>query len=132
MTQWQTVEVPRGDFIGWGKVGQQITVAVASFSVAGGRDFNDEPCPELVGSLTEDADNYREKGTKHEHLKAGTMVVLKGGQASLKRALQAADPKKGDLVRITYTADVKVDKGTAKDFTVEIAPGAAADAGDDL
>jgi hypothetical protein len=132
MTQWKKVEVPTGNYIGWGKVGQQVTLAVVAYDVTGGEDFNGNPCPQVVGTLTEDAMSYRDKGATEDPQKAGAMVTVKGGQANLKRALQAASPEKGDLLRITYTEDVKVAKGTAKDFEVEIAPGAAAEAEDDL
>lgn len=132
MTEWNTVEIPRGTFISFGKVGQVVTVKVVSFDATGGRDFNDGICPQLVGTLEEDADNYREKGTVHETLKAGTLVTINAGLYDLRKGLMIADPKSGDLVRMSYEDDEKVDKGTVKRVKVEHARAGATDEPDDL
>lgn len=132
MTEWNTVEIPRGTFLSFAKKGQVFTVKVVSFDPAGGRDFNDGICPQLVGTLTEDADNYRDKGTTHEALKAGTLVTINAGLYDVRKGLLIADPKPGDLVRMTYEADEKVDKGTVKRIKVEHARAGAIDEPDDL
>jgi hypothetical protein len=121
MPEFQDVDIPQGAFIGWGKQGQTVTVTVASFDPTGGSDFNNNPCPLLVGTLTEAADNYRDQGTTHEQLDAGELVTITAGQANLKRGLLAADPKPGDIVRMIFTDTYKTASGTGKTIKVQIA-----------
>jgi hypothetical protein len=123
MPDFKTVDIPQGTFIGWGKKGQTVTVKTLSFDPIGGSDFNRNPCPQLVGTLVEACDNYKDKGTAHETLAAGELVTVTAGQANLKRGLMAADPKPGDLVRMTYTDTYKTAQGEGKVIQVEIAPG---------
>jgi hypothetical protein len=117
--QFTTIEVPTGLFISWGKLGQTVTVRTVSFDPTGGRDFNNNVCPQLIGTLTEDCDNYREKGTQHERLRAGEMVTVNGGVANLKKGLLLCDPKVGDLVRLTYADTYKTAQGDGKVIKVE-------------
>jgi hypothetical protein len=129
MPEFQRVDIPQGRFIGWGKQGQTITVNVISFDPTGGTDFNGNICPQMVGTLVERADNYKDKGTTHEVLDAGEMVTVSGGVANLKRGLLAADPKPGDIVRMTFSGEYSTGKGTGKTIDVEIARGAAQSSG---
>lgn len=134
MAEFQKVEVPVGRFIGWGPAKgpsdppQTVTVNVLDFDPTGGRDFNDQPCPQLVGTLVDDCDNYRDKGTTHERIKAGELVNVTGATANLRKGLLIADPKRGDLVRMTYNDTYEAAKGQGKVVQVEVARGAGSDA----
>jgi hypothetical protein len=123
--QWEDIEVPRGAFIGWGtKIGQHVTGKVLEYSIEGGNDFYNKPCPQASIELTEDASSFTKDGDRSVH-SAGELVVLNAGQVSLKRALRSADPKPGDLVKITLSAIVPLDGGkSVKEFNIKIARGA--------
>lgn len=124
MPEWEEIEVPRGAYIGWGtKPGQHVTGKVLEYSVDGGTDFNGNPCPTVAVELTEKAASFNKDGDRSEH-EAGELVQLNAGQVSLKRALRAADPSPGDLVKIELSNLVKTDKGTVKEFSIKIARGA--------
>ena len=124
MTTWETVEVPRGAYIGWGsKKGQHVTGKVLDYQPEGGTDFNQAPCPSATIELTESAASFNKDGDRSEH-EAGSLVQLNAGQVSLKRALRAADPSPGDLIKITLVNLAKTDKGSVKEFDIKIARGA--------
>lgn len=126
MTEWESVEVPRGAYISWGtKTGQHVTGKVLDYNPTGGNDFNEQPCPQLAVELTEPAASINKEGERTD-FDAGELVQLNAGQVSLKRALRAADPAAGDLVKITLSDLVKTSKGTVKEFDIKIARGAAA------
>ena len=118
--EWEDVVVPQGTFIGWGEVGQRITGYVVDYDETGGSDFNGEPCPLVVVELTEDATNFRDKGTTRETIKAGEFVTVTCGQAGLKRAVRAAALENGNLVRITHDGTYKASKGEGKSFKVQV------------
>jgi len=49
---WETVEVPRGSYIGWGtKPGQQVTGRITDYDPTGATDFAGEPVPHLEVEL---------------------------------------------------------------------------------
>ena len=121
----ENVEVPTGRFVGWGKIGQTITGAVVTYADEGAEDFNGKPCPLLVLELTEDVDNYRDKGATLERISAGELVQITAGQVNLARRLRAASLKAGDVVRIVYSGTFKADKGDVKEYDVKVARGAA-------
>jgi hypothetical protein len=123
MPEFQKIEIPQGTFIGWGRKGQQVTVKVASFDPTGGKDFNGATCPQMIGTLTDDCTNYKDKGATEETLKAGEMVTVTAGVANLKRGLLAADPTPGDIVRMTFSDTYKTANGDGKVIDVEIARG---------
>ena len=124
MTNWETVEVPRGAYVGWGtKKGQHVTGKVLEYSPDGGTNFAGDPCPSVTIELTEDAASFNKDGERSNH-QAGEIVQLNAGQVSLKRALRAADPSPGDLVKITLENLAKTDRGTVKEFGIKIARGA--------
>lgn len=129
MTEWETVDVPRGAYIGWGlKAGQYVTGKVLEYSLTGGTDFNDQPCPNVAIELTEPAASFN-KAQERTDYPAGELVQLNAGQVSLKRALRAADPSPGDLVKITLDNVLKgagKNGGDVKEFGIKIARGAAA------
>lgn len=123
--QWTDVDVPRGAYISWGtRPGQHVTGRVIDYNVAGGNDFNEQPCPQIAIELTEPAASINKEGER-TNFDAGELVQLNAGQVSLKRALRAADPKPDDLVKITLSDLVKTSKGTVKEFGIKIARGAS-------
>ena len=124
MTNWEEVEVPRGAYIGWGtKPGQHVTGKVLEYSLDGGTDFNGSPCPTVAIELVENAASFNKDGDRTNH-DVGEIVQLNAGQVSLKRALRAADPAVGDLVKIELQSLAKTDKGSVKEFGIKIARGA--------
>lgn len=124
MTNWETVEVPRGAYLGWGsKKGQHVTGKVLEYSPDGGTNFAGDPCPSATIELTEPAASFNKDGERTDY-PAGEIIQLNAGQVSLKRALRAADPSPGDLVKITLESLAKTDKGTVKEFGIKIARGA--------
>lgn len=129
MTNWEDVDVPRGAYIGWGmKPGQHVTGKVLGYSIDGGADLHDKPCPAITIELTEPAASFNKEGDRTDH-DAGTLVQLTAGQVSLKRALRAADPSPGDLVKITLDNILKgqgKNGGDIKEFGIKIARGAGA------
>lgn len=124
MTAWEEIEVPRGAYISWGeKPGQHVTGRVVDYNPTGGNDFNEQPCPQVAIELTEAAASINKAGER-TNFDAGELVQLNAGQVSLKRALRAADPSPGDLLKITLSDLVKTSKGTVKEFSIKIARGA--------
>ncbi len=124
MTNWEEITVPRGAYIGWGsKVGQHVTGKVVDYHPDGGTDFAGNPCPSVAIELTEDASSFNKEGDRSD-FPTGTLVQLNAGQVSLKRALRAADPNTGDLVKITLKNLAKTEKGSVKEFGIQIARGA--------
>ena len=73
-----------------------------------GRDFNGNPCPELI--LEQDD---------------GSEITVTAGQVMLKAALAEKAPQVGDKIRIVYTGDseARPGKAPAKLFTVDVKPG---------
>lgn len=121
---WKKIEVPQGQFIGWGKIGQTVTIDVLDYDDKGGTDFNGNPCPIVTGTLMDDAVSYRDKGTTKVQLRAGELVSVTCGQANLRKGIKLCDPQRGDLVRLTFTETYETAKGDGKVIEVEHAPGA--------
>lgn len=119
----EEVEVQQGTFIGWGRIGQVVAGTVMRYSSDGAKDFNGNPCPSLEIELLSDATNFKDKGTREETIKAGERAAITAGQANLKRALEEAQPKPTDKIRIEYVADYKTASGTGKEFSVKIVRG---------
>jgi hypothetical protein len=130
--EFEDVEVPQGTFIGWGKIGQTIRGRVITYSATGGRSFNGDDCPQVVLELTLDATNYKDKGTTEENLSSGELVTITAGQANLSRALEAANPAKGDELRIKFDDTYKTAQGTGKSFKVQIARNVPSVSADEL
>jgi hypothetical protein len=139
MTDWEDICVPKGAYISWGnKPGQHVTGKVLEYAFDGGTDFAGNRCPSIAIELTEKAASVNKDGDRTDY-PAGEIVQLNAGQVSLKRALRAADPNPGDLVKITLENLVKTPNGTVKEFGIKIARGAgtstkpaAAETDDDL
>lgn len=122
--QWETVDVPAGAFIGWGtSAGQHVTGKVLEFDPAGGLDFNDKVCPQLVVELTERAASFNKAGDRTDY-DAGELVTLTCGLVRLSRAVKAAQPEPGDLVKVTMTGMERTANGEMKVFDLKIARGA--------
>ena len=126
MTDWETVDVPRGAYISWGnKAGQTVTGKTLNYDPDGGTDFAGKPCPTIEIELTEKAYSVNKEGDRST-FDPGETVVLNAGQVSLKRALRAASPRPGDLVEITLSNMVKTASGgTVKEFGMRINRAAA-------
>ena len=125
MTDWEEISVPKGAYIGWGnKPGQHVTGKVLEYAPDGGTDFAGNRCPSVAIELTEKAASVNKEGVRTD-FDTGEIVQLNAGQVSLKRALRAADPSPGDLVKITLDNLVKTANGTVKEFRIQIARGAA-------
>lgn len=122
-TQWEEIDVPRGAYISWGEqIGQHVTGRVTDYQPAGGTDFAGNICPQLVVELTEPAASINKAGQRTDFA-AGELVVLNCGLVSLKRAVKAADPAPGDLVKITLSGLVRTANGTVKEMSIKIARG---------
>jgi hypothetical protein len=118
---WETVEVPRGSYIGWGvKPGQQVTGRIVDYDPTGATDFAGEPVPHLEVELTEACESYTKTGDRFD-FGPGELVALSCSQAQLKRIIRKAELKIGMMVRITLTGQVKSASGnTVKEFSVEL------------
>lgn len=127
--QWEDVEVPRGAYISWGnRKGQHVTGKVLNYEADGGTDYDGNPCPAIAIELTEPAASINKQGERSNY-DAGEIVQLNAGQVSLKRALRAADPSPGDLVKINLDNIKKTDRGEVKEFGIKIARNAASNNG---
>lgn len=129
MTQglnWEKIDVPRGAFIGWGlRAGQTVTGVVVEFAPTGGTDFNGNVCPNMALDLVEEAwsADKAQNWSKHQ---AGDLVQLNCGQVSLKRAVHAADPSPGDLVKVeleNILSGAGKNGGDVKEFGIQIVRG---------
>jgi hypothetical protein len=134
---FKKVEVPVGKFIGWGPASgpstppQQVTLRVLNFDEVGGRDFNGNTCPQLVGTLTEPCTNYRDKGATKETIPGGELVTVTAGTANLRKGLLIANPSRDDVVRMTYDDTYKTANGDGKVITVEHAKAEGGSVGED-
>jgi hypothetical protein len=124
MTEWEEISVPKGAYISWGtKPGQHVTGKVLEYAIDGGTDFAGNRCPSIAIELTDTAASINKEGDR-TNFDAGEIVQLNAGQVSLKRALRAADPAPGDLLKITLENLVKTANGSVKEFAIKIARGA--------
>lgn len=117
--------VAQGAYISWGDfIGQEVVGKVLGYDPVGGRDFNENPCPQLQLELVHPAKSINKAGNITD-FDAGELVVINAGQVSLKRAVRAADPQPGDVLKITLSNLVKTKNGVVKEFSLAIARGAA-------
>lgn len=122
---FEDVQVPRGAYISWGtQIGQHVTGKVVEYSVAGGTNFDGDPCPQIIVELLEPAASINKQGDRTDY-GAGELVVLNAGLVSLKRALRSANPEPGDVVKITLASIVKTARGDVKEMDIKIARGGA-------
>src|SRR5258708_24604576 len=119
MADWETIDVPRGTFIGWGnRKGQHVTGEVLDYDTTGGTDYDGNPCPQLEIELTEKASSFTKDGDRTIY-DPGELVLVTCGQVSLKRAVKKADPERGDLLKVKLDDMVKVANGTVKEFIIQ-------------
>jgi hypothetical protein len=115
-----------GRFIAWREVGQVATLTVTDYDPVGGEDYNGNKVPKVLGTLTEPATTFGKKddGFPRQEVASGETVAITGGNASLRKGLLMADPKRGDLLRVSFTGTYPTDKGNdGKAFTVELDDG---------
>ena len=96
MVDWETIEVPRGSFIGWGgkkQVGQQVVGRVLAYDIVGGTDYNGNTCPQIDVELTEAAESYNKALDRFDYT-TGDFISVTGGSNDLKRALQVPTPNR--------------------------------------
>lgn len=98
------------DYIKFAQVGDAVIGIIKE--VRGGKDFNGNPCPELILEVTDEEGNVDEK-------------TLTAGQARLKVLLAEKMPQAGDKIRITYSGNTPGQPGRApaKEFTLDVKPG---------
>lgn len=96
----------QGDYIKFENVGDSVAGIIKE--VREGKDFNSNPCPELVLETAE-----------------GEEKTVTAGQVLLKSALAEQAPNALDAVKITYSGIGKAQPGKApaKEFTVEVKRG---------
>lgn len=126
MVAWEKVEVPpSGHFVGWGKKqGQHVTGEVIEYDEQGGTDFGGRVCPQIEVELTERAASFNKAGDR-SNFEPGERVVVTCGSYELKRAVPAADPKPGDLIKILLDGEDDLPNGnTVKRFSLQLARGA--------
>lgn len=94
-----------GDYVSFGEVGDSVVGIIKQLRT--GKDFNGNPCPELVLDVD------------------GEEKTLTAGQVLLKAALAEKAPQVGDKVRIVYSGigEARPGKAPAKQFTVDVKTG---------
>lgn len=95
-----------GDWARFDNPGDKVVGVIKALRT--GRDFNGNPCPELI--LEQDD---------------GSEITVTAGQVMLKAALAGKAPEVGDKIRIVYTGDseARPGKAPAKLFTVDVKKG---------
>jgi hypothetical protein len=121
---WEEIAVPRGAYIGWGeKPGQKVIGEVLSYGDADGTDFDGKSCPQVSVVLTAQAHSHS-KQNGWSSFDAGELVVINCGQASLKRAVQAARLNPGDLMHLEMEGIEPLKGGkTVKVFKIKVKRG---------
>lgn len=121
---WEEIAVPRGAYIGWGeKPGQKVMGEVLSYGDNDGTDFDGKTCPQVSVVLTAQAHSHS-KQDGWSSFDAGELVVINCGQASLKRAVQAARLNPGDLMLLEMTGIEPLKGGkTVKVFSIKVKRG---------
>lgn len=121
---WEEIAVPRGAYIGWGeRPGQKVIGEVLSYGDSDGTDFDGKTCPQVSVVLTAEAHSHS-KQEGWSKFDAGELVVINCGQASLKRAVQAARLTPGDLMLLEMTGIEPLKGGkTVKVFSIKVKRG---------
>lgn len=121
---WEEINVPRGAYIGWGeKPGQKVIGEVLEYGPDLGTDFDGKKCPQVSLVLHDKAFSHSKESGWTE-FPAGELVVINCGQASLKRAVQAAQLNPGDLTMIEMSGQENIKGGkTVKVFKIKVKRG---------
>lgn len=128
---WEEIEVPRGQYVGWGNTpGQFVEGAVLVNNPTGATEPLREgqvtatPCPLLEFELTKPAASFDRALTRTDY-PAGERVCLSVSQKQLQRAVSMANLRPGDMARITLADTENTGKGTVKIFAILVDRGAA-------
>lgn len=124
MPEWEQIEVPRGQYIGWGnREGQHVTGTVLDIDPHGATTVNGDPCPLLEIELTEAAASFDKEGNQ-TNFGAGETVCLSVSQKNLQRGIKKAALRSNDLVKIELIDKERTANGTVKIFDIKVARGA--------
>ena len=95
-----------GDWVSFKNPGDQVIGTIKD--VREGRDYNGNPCPELILEVDDE----------------GTEQTLTAGQSMLQRLLAETRPQVGQRIRVVYTGDETSPNGRImKAFTVDVKDG---------
>lgn len=96
-----------GNFVKFENVGDKVVGIIKH--IRDGKDFNGNPCPELILEVNDQGDEQ-------------TVTV---SQVRLLSLFRQQAPQEGDKIRIEYTAvgPASPGKAPAKEFTLEVKPG---------
>lgn len=121
---WEEINVPRGQYIGWGeRPGQKVLGEVLSYGDDDGTDFDGKKCPQVSVVLNAEAHSHS-KQDGWSKIPAGELVVINCGQASLKRAVQTARLNPGDLMMLEMKGIEPLKGGkTVKVFGIKVKRG---------
>lgn len=123
---WETIDVPRGQYVGWGNTpGQHVTGALMDIDMHGGTSQQGDQCPLLEIELTYPAASFNKEGARTD-FPPGETVLLTVSQKQLQRAVKAAKLAAGDLVKIELKDMERSANGTVKVFGIMVDRGAAA------
>jgi len=108
------------DFMKFAKKGDVYDVLVTEFDRIGGRNFNDQTCPQVRGHALVPLRTWR--GETEITVPRGQLLTLTAGQARLSRRLANPEklPKIGHRLRVEYTGDMKDRGKTIKTFKVSV------------
>jgi hypothetical protein len=122
---WEEIDVPRGQYIGWGNTpGQHVTGALLDMDMHGATTQAGDPCPLLEIELTYPAASFN-KELQRVDFPPGEIVLLSVSQKQLQRAVKLAKLTPGDLVKIELRDQERTANGTAKIFGIAVDRGAA-------
>lgn len=106
-----------GTFVKWTDIGDTVDGVIVRFSIDGGRDFNGDPCPEIVvNPCTPKGDNHTVE------LTGDSPQVITCGQSNLRRQVEANPGRflPDHRIKITYKADARSNNDrTYKEFDVK-------------
>lgn len=125
--QWETVSLPQSTdlppFLKWGDIaGQEVIGAVLDYTPDGGKDFDGNASPRVDILITQAG--YNIKDGRQVALNPGDRVTWQGNTPTrLATGLKAAEPKRGDLIKLTHEGTYRTANGTGKDIQVRIARG---------
>jgi hypothetical protein len=122
---WERAEIdPDIHFKGWKDApssDQDVYGRVLRWDRESGRDFNGDPCPELVVELLADTVSYRNRAGIKDLLSKGDHLQITCGLTNLRRGVEKLGPRVGDEIKIAFVDTAKSSKGSpTKIFTVDV------------